>query len=516
MGDKVDAVVVGAGLGGLSAAACLARGGLRVLVLERHNIPGGYATSFVRGRFEFEVALHELSGIGSEEHRGPIYRYLEAIGVAQRCTFVQAPTLYRSVFPGVDLTLPHGFDAARQVLCDAFGGDAAGISSFLTLVRDLARELARMQRAGHDKLQSPLAAAQVPLRYPTLFRYQQAAFGPVLRRHVTDPHARAVLSQLWGYFGLPPDLCSFFWFALGLSTYLKYGACYVEGRSQTLSQAFVDAIEEQGGQVRFGCGASSITTEGGRVTGVVTDEGQTVRAPWVVSNADPLTTCAELVGRQHVPAAFFRSLQSTEVAASSFNVYLGLAATAQQLGLTDHEIFVQTDMDFERQYRDSDGLQPPAMLAITTYNHVYPEISEPGTTLLVLTSLNTGQPWHAVRPQDYLQTKHRMAEGMLRLAEQVVPDLRRYAEVVEVSTPVTNMRYTGNPGGSIYGSSHAPGRHTVWRVPQRGPLRGLYFSGAWTQPGGGFEPVMASGQQAGEAILHKLGKRLEYPAEVRS
>jgi prolycopene isomerase len=67
MSQKYDAIVIGAGLGGLSAATMLARNGLDVLLLERHNVPGGYATSFVRGRYEFEVALHELSGIGPPE-----------------------------------------------------------------------------------------------------------------------------------------------------------------------------------------------------------------------------------------------------------------------------------------------------------------------------------------------------------------------------------------------------------------------------------------------------------------
>ena len=80
MSKEYDAIVIGAGLGGLAAATTLAHEGLGVLLLERHNVPGGYATSFVRGRFEFEVALHELSGIGPPERRGNVYRALEHLG----------------------------------------------------------------------------------------------------------------------------------------------------------------------------------------------------------------------------------------------------------------------------------------------------------------------------------------------------------------------------------------------------------------------------------------------------
>ncbi len=509
MKKKVDAIVIGAGLGGLSAAACLANGGLDTLLLERHNIPGGYATSFVRGRYEFEVALHELSGIGAPGQRGATHRYLESIGVAQRVDFVQAPTLYRSVYPGLDLTLPTGFAGYEQVMRRAFPDDADGISRFLELCRSFGRELANMQKVGLHNVFSPLTAVQIPLRFPKVLRYGHATFWDVLVRYVKDPLARGVLAQFWGYFGLPPQRCAFTYFGLGLATYIKRGATYMKGRSQALSQAFIDALEERGGEARFNCGVSRILTEGGKVTGVVTEEGEEIHADWVVSNADPLTTCKDLVGRRNVPEKFFRSLQPSTVAPSTVNVYLGVARTPEQLGLTDHEIFINDDLDFERQFEQAKTLEAPAAIAVTCYNHVLPDISPPGTSMVVLTALKFGKAWHAVRPEDYHETKHRIGDCMLKSAARVAPDLRKYAEVVEVSTPLTNVRYSGNLGGSIYGFNNDPGRHTMWRTPQRGPLGGLYFAGAWTQPGGGFEPVMMSGGMAAGAILHRAGKTKE-------
>src|SRR5512136_1427143 len=130
MTKKYDAIVIGAGLGGLSAATMLAKNGLGVLLLERHNVPGGYATSFVRGRYEFEVALHELSGIGPPEHRGNLYRYLDYLGVTRRVEFLRVANMYRSVFPDLDITLPVGREACEEVLCRAFPHEAAGIRRF--------------------------------------------------------------------------------------------------------------------------------------------------------------------------------------------------------------------------------------------------------------------------------------------------------------------------------------------------------------------------------------------------
>ncbi len=133
MTKHYDVIVIGAGLGGLSVATMLAKNGLGVLLLERHNVPGGYATSFVRGRavgeqpYEFEVALHELSGVGPPGRRGAVYRYLEYLGMADKVEFLHVPNLYRSVFLdpsgwspsglGLDVTLPTG----RGCLCGQTG-----------------------------------------------------------------------------------------------------------------------------------------------------------------------------------------------------------------------------------------------------------------------------------------------------------------------------------------------------------------------------------------------------------
>ena len=98
--ETYDAVVIGAGNAGLTAGAALAQGGAKVLVLERHNIPGGSATSFCRGRFEFEVALHQLSGIGTPEKPGPLRMVLDQLGVMQDLTFMPMTDLYHVMIPG--------------------------------------------------------------------------------------------------------------------------------------------------------------------------------------------------------------------------------------------------------------------------------------------------------------------------------------------------------------------------------------------------------------------------------
>lgn len=500
MTKKYHAIVIGAGLGGLSAATMLAKHGLKVLLLERHNVPGGYATSFVRGRYEFEIALHELSGIGPPEHPGSLYRYLEYLGVAQKVEFLRLPNLYRAIFPDLDVTLPAGREAFEAKLCDTFPHETKGIRRFLQRVFDLGRDFGKIVR--ERGVGNPLT---MPLRFRHFFRYLPVTWGQVLNRDVRDPRARAVLSQYWGYFGLPPSQISFLYFATGLAAYVRQGPAFPKGRSQALANAFLTRFEELGGEVRFNCGVQRITTSDGRVTGVIADDEE-IAADWIISNTDPITTCRDLIGADKVPAHFFARLQSSEIAASTVNVYLGVARTKEELGLTEHEIFINDSYDFDRHYELMHTITSPPSLAVTCYNTVFPEISPPGTSIVVLTALAYADPWYKVPPADYVATKNRVGDAMIRLAETIAPGLRQYTEVVEVSTPLTNMRYAGTRGGSIYGFNQPPRDNMVWRMGHRGPLERLYFVGAWTQPGGGFEPVMMSGQMAGGAILSQIKK----------
>lgn len=504
MTQKYDVVVIGAGLGGLSAATMLARNGLSVLLLERHNVPGGYATSFVRGRYEFEVALHELSGIGPPERRGSLYRYLNYLGVASQVEFLRLPNLYRAVFLDLDVTLPAGQEPFEAKLCETFPHEAKGIRRFLRRVFNLGRDFGKIVR--QQGVGNPMT---MPFRFPHFFRYLPTTWGQMLNRDVRDPRARAVLSQYWGYVGMPPSKISFLYFATTLAAYVKHGPAFPKGRSQALSNAFLATFEELGGEARMNCGVQRIATANGRVTGVITDEGQEIATDWIVSNADPITTCRDLIGRDKVPSGFFTRLQSSEVAASTVNVYLGVARPHEESGLTEHEIFVNADYDLDRHYERTRVVAPPEAMVVTCYNVVYPEISPLDTSIVVLTALMYGEPWYEVPPAKYVETKNRIGDAMIRVAEKIAPGLREHAEVVEVSTPITNMRYASTMGGSIYGFNQPPHDNMVWRMRHRGPLEGLYFVGAWTQPGGGFEPVIMSGQMAGGAILSKLKKRRE-------
>ncbi|MEM2144133.1 MAG: NAD(P)/FAD-dependent oxidoreductase [Candidatus Jordarchaeaceae archaeon] len=500
MSEKYDAIVIGAGLGGLSAAATLAKNGQKVLLLERHYRPGGYAGSFVRGRFEFEISLHQLSGINLESKSGSFYQSLESLGITKRVEFVRLPHLYRSVFPDLDVTLPTGRENAEGVLVDIFPKDSEGIKRFLDRVEAVNRALTALRSGATSEKEKKEIKEN-------LVDYKDATLEEVLSKEVKDPKARAVIAQIFAYFGLPPSRVSYLVYAVGWGEYLLNGGTQIKGTSQMLCNAFVDIIHEMGSDVRFNCGAKKILTRGGKVTGVVTDTGEKIKSDYVISNISPITTCAELIGVDKCPSSMFQTLNAKELAIGTICVYMGLDIPYEELGIDDFEIFINSGYDYEAFWKKiSTGIEPDDF-GFTVYNAAYPNASPPGTTIIVLTAPSYAEPWYKVPPSKYVETKNRVAEGMIKKAEKFAPGIREHIEVVEVSTPLTNIRFTGNPGGSIYGWPYSPKESIFYRLPQEGPLKGLYFAGAWTQIGGGFQPCITSGIMAAQKVIAEKMKK---------
>jgi phytoene dehydrogenase-like protein len=494
-------VVIGAGLGGLSAAAHLARKGFSVDLFERHHMPGGYANSFVRNGFEFEASLHALSGIGPEGHRGPCYRLLEACDVARRVEFIPIREFYASRFPDFTAVIPLGWEAAEEAYGERFPRERNGLRRLMRFMRDMMNEMeAFTAKSGLLHLLS------FPMRGGHLIRSTGLTLAQAMGREISDPALKALFCNVWGYYGLPPSRLAFTLFGMGNASYLEYGPYHVKGTSQALSNAFVASIEDHGGRVHLRNGIRKVEVSRGRVTGVVTERGDDVPADYIVSNANPIHCCHDLIGPDKVPAAYLKSLGEGRIAVSTFNVYMGLDCPADQLGLKHHEFFVNESYDMEDHYQGMFRIGRQKYYVITTYNASDPQFSRPGTSVVVLTALHDYEAWSRVPPDRYAETRSRMADEMIRAADEVFPGLRDHIAVLETATPITNMRYSGNPGGSILGFDYNLTGSPMFRLSNRGPLEGLFFANAWVRLGGGYEPCITSGYLAyGEIMKDEKG-----------
>jgi len=497
--SDVDAVVIGAGNAGLAAAAALQRGGARTLLLERHNVPGGCATSFRRGRFEFEVALHQLSGVGEPGQEFTLRRQLELLGVAEKLEFVTEGELYRAVVPGaLDVTLPACWAGAASVLESVSPGSRPGVEKFFELVRDVAFwHVAAMQGTPGERID------------PVLFRHGLRPFQDVLDEHFGDDAAvKTALAAYWPYLGLPPSQLSFQDMALLLFAYLEFKPSHVRGGSQALSAALLDSFLEAGGEVRFHTAVEAVLTGRGRAAGVRLAGGEEVTARHVVSNASLPTTYAMVDDPSLLPPGLRRELGTRRPGVSAFVLYLGLSATPAELGLTTSTHFVSTDLDADRTFASMRTMEPARAIGVTSYDVAPIGFAPPGATHVSLLTLQYADVWRRLAPRDYADAKFAYAETLLDLMETLTPGVRDAIEEVEVGSPLTMMRYLGHPGGAIYGFDQDAADSWLFRDGEgvfgggsaEPAVPGLYPAGAWAGMGG-FQPTLQAGARTADRVL---------------
>ena len=496
--EEYDVVVIGAGNGGLTASAGLAQKGLSVLLLERHNIPGGCATSFCRGRFEFEVALHQLSGMGTPEKPGPLRMSLSSLGVLDDLELIEMSDLYSVSMPdGFRVTLKPEREQVISELEEKFPHEKEAIHKFFDLAYKYANQ---MLAAFYFKDPEPSRE-----KYPVLYEYAFKPASEVLDDIFSDPLLKAVLSVYWGYIGLPPNRISFAYLAMLFFVYIEFKPFHINGGSQALSNAITNRFLSQGGTARFNCGAKKIIVENGAVKGVVTENGDHIPVKYVVSNASQITTYARLIEPEQVPVSVFREIGGRSLSPSAFTMFVGFDCEPDEIGIMEPTNFLvqntnATDVVLDRMRRV--GITDDSMV-LSCYDVADPDFSPPGTCQANIVALKYGKPWLSIPPTRYHKEKFKCAESMLRRVEDIFPNVRGHIEELEVATPLTHMRYLGHPEGAIYGFEQYTKDSMFFQPGRYSPIDGLYFASGWIGDCG-FQPTLHAGMAAAGSIMKKL------------
>jgi prolycopene isomerase len=483
-----DVIVIGSGLGGLASASRLAKAGLRVLVLEQHVFPGGYAHHFLRKVkgtkivYDFDVALHQTGSLlpGQGMHRA-----LGDLGVLERIRLIQFDTAFRTRGPAHDLEVPADADRYEALLCETYPDQAAG-------VRDLFAAMRRIHSGDGAMSQDALESMGLSLQ-------------ELVERFLTDERVKSIFCTLWGYLGSVPSQLSAFLYAQMWGSYHFGGCFYIHGGGQALADAFVEVIEEHRGKVLLRCPVTGILTEGGRVVGVETRRRGRFRAPVVVSNAPAPTTFNELLERPELAEADRKVADALPVAVSISQAYVGIRGDASELGLRDRGSFIEPDYDLDGQWEAIQrGDYRNQGYLLGNHNLADPGHAPEGRSILHAAVIADGRLWMDLDEETYRERKQELEDYLIDRMAEAIPDVRERIEICETGTPRTMRRYTSNPAGSIYGYASTVTSHSIHRPQPRTSVPGLYLAGAWTFPAAGFGGTMASGFNTARLVMEDI------------
>ena len=498
--DHYDVIIIGGALAGMSAALQLQAKGVKdILILEKHNLPGGLATDFVRNGFEIEATLHEMMSIGTKDNRLKVGKFFDDMGV--NIDWLHVPECYRVVLPnsGIDATLHEGYETVAREIDAKVPGTYEKVHELMLLCR-------RVYDSMNILSVTPMSKVQMLLKHPDFVKTVGYSATEVINTFDLPKKAVEMLTPYWIYVGNRMDDLPFTIYAFLMADYFT-GSYVCRGYSHEMSMKMQAKVEENGAQFELRQEVTKILVKNGKAVGVRTARGDEISCDYVVSAAYPNKVYTRMIEpASEVPEGALKMVNGRALSVCPVSIIMVLEGRPEELGITNYSTFSGDTMDTNEIWENYKNLSEPYNYITTIcLNYANPNCVPEGYTQLSITALPLNDPFAEVTEESYFDLKRRLANEMIEkyLRHTGVPDFRDRIVEIEVETPMTVAHYVGAWKGSIYGYSHSLSDHAVARLQMKEDdkfIEGLEFAGAHGMSGDGMGPQITNGRAAAKAI----------------
>jgi len=505
--DRYDVVVVGAGIGGLTAAALLAKRGLRVLVVEQHYIPGGCCTAIRRKGIAFDVGAAMLFGFGESGYNPCRFVINE---LEEEIEMIPHESIYRMnlLREGTSVTFWRDLDRFLDEMAAAFPSQDKEVRALYAEFKSFYDEVVAPISPPYPPTEIPFKeGVKIFLKYPLgvkrLLKYMVLSEEAVMKKYITDPKLMCFFDFLTGTYTCcnvteSPALLAATMF---IDNHVG-GACYPSGSPQMLPNILEKAIEKFGGQILYRTLVEEILIWQGAAYGVRLRDGTEILAGSVVSNATVWNLYGKLVNPRHIKPRRMKWAQRFDPTLGTLLLYIGVKAACVPPEARPIEFFVDNLYNFNGHNY---------CVFIPSIDD--PSIAPPGThslTVIAPTEIQWPRPGDRFyQSEEYYRLKEKETDRILTKLEEIFfPNLKENVLCVEVGTPGTLERYTLKPHGCVGGPKLTLKQHFFNRLRARSDWKNLYCAGDSTSMGEGVISTTVSGVGAANRVLEDRGMPL--------
>ncbi|MBF2063216.1 MAG: NAD(P)/FAD-dependent oxidoreductase [Calothrix sp. C42_A2020_038] len=500
-----DYVILGAGLGGLSAAACLTKQGYKVAVLEKHYLAGGCCHTFDYGEYSFCADVHYISQC---EPNHTIGQFLSYIGRDIEFNSLDSECIDRVITPQVTFNIPLGWEQLRARLLSTFPEEAHAINRYCDEIKQLHQEIYNLgkevrwfDRNWYDWLKLP--------KYWNLFLKRTWTLQHLYDYVGLSPKLQAILAGQSGDYALPPKEIALITHTSLVWDYSQ-GAYYPKYHFKHFVDTIVEFIRTGGGVVQLSSPVDHIQVHKGKVDSIICDRNVYRATKAYISDLDPKLTVQLMHDNEALSKHELQRLTDYEYSASAFNIYLGLDSRfcPACYGIGNWNIWYYPTGNLNEEYQKQlkgDMSHPWIFLSCPTMKSNEPGMAPPGHHVLEIATVCPYQPFenlHKNDPKAYKAKKREVYQQIMTSVRDLIPDIDSYTRMKVYGTPTTSEFYLGQPEGNIYGAKLVPSQVGLNRLGYTTELSNLFLVGASagypSVPG-----VIGNGMNVAELITRK-------------